>query len=62
MVQSATQADEADQAVIAEGVDDEPVEGNRRVFTGWRMTLVATLAALYALFHMAALNGWSIEP
>ncbi len=58
MVQESTQADEA---VIAEGVDEEPVEGNRRLFTGWRMQAVAGFAAVYALFHMAALNGVSIS-
>jgi TRAP transporter 4TM/12TM fusion protein len=58
MVQESTQAD---KAVIAEGVDEEPVEANRRLFTGWRMQVVAGAAALYALFHMAALNGVSIS-
>ncbi|GGC00255.1 hypothetical protein GCM10011363_16060 [Marivita lacus] len=58
MVQESTQAD---QAVIAEGVDDEPVEDNRRLFSGWRMQAVAGFAAFYALFHMAALNGVSIS-
>jgi len=58
MVQDSTQAD---QAVIAEGVDEEPVEDNRRLFSGWRMHAVAGFAALYALFHMAALNGVSLS-
>src|SRR6056297_1596566 len=57
MVQDSTQADEA---VIAEGIDEEPIESNRRIFTGWRMNIVASFAALYAMFHMAALNGLSI--
>lgn len=56
----ATQNQDEDR-VIAEGVDDEPVEANRREFEGWRFTLIATLAALYAAFHMAALNGLSIS-
>ena len=47
--------------VIAEGVDDEPVEANRRDYAGWRLTVVAWFAGLYAAFHMAALNGLSIE-
>lgn len=58
MVQDATIADDG---LIAEGVDEEPVEGNRRVFSGWRMQVVAGFGALYALFHMAALNGVSIS-
>ncbi len=47
--------------VIAEGVDDEPVEANRRSFAGWRLTVVTWFAALYAAFHMIALNGVSIR-
>ncbi|MEO0634019.1 MAG: TRAP transporter permease, partial [Pseudomonadota bacterium] len=47
--------------VIAEGVDDEPVEGNRRLFTGRSYLLIAALAAIYAAFHMIALNGVSIS-
>ncbi|ETA50310.1 TRAP transporter permease [Ponticoccus alexandrii] len=46
---------------IAEGVDDEVVEGNRRVFEGWRFTAIAVAAGLYAAFHMAALTGLSIS-
>ncbi|MBU2957832.1 TRAP transporter permease [Paracoccus sp. 1_MG-2023] len=47
--------------VIAEGVDEEPVEANRRDFAGWRLMAVAWFAGLYAAFHMAALNGVSIR-
>ena len=47
--------------VLAEGVDDEPVESNRRLFVGWRHYAVIGFAALYAAFHMAALNGVSIR-
>ncbi|MBT8458045.1 MAG: TRAP transporter permease [Boseongicola sp.] len=52
---------QTDGPVIAEGVDEEPVEANRRLFEGWRFTLMAALAAVYAAFHMAALNGLSIS-
>ncbi|SLN18161.1 DctM-like transporters [Roseivivax jejudonensis] len=45
---------------IAEGVDDEPVDANRRLFTGWRFYTVSALSAIYAFFHVAALNGLSI--
>ena len=48
-------------AVIAEGVDEEPVEKNRRLFTGSAHVFMAALATLYAAFHMAALNGVSIS-
>ncbi|MGR3485895.1 MAG: TRAP transporter permease [Paracoccaceae bacterium] len=51
----------AQPQVVAEGVDDEPVESNRRIFTGRGYLVVAAMSGLYALFHMAALNGWSIE-
>lgn len=56
-----TTPEEADQVVLAEGVDDEPVERNRRLFTGAAMAFIATYATLYAGFHMAALNGVSIS-
>ncbi|KPB02623.1 TRAP transporter permease [Ahrensia marina] len=46
--------------VIAEGVDDEPTEANRRLFDGRTYFLVAAFSAIYAFFHLAALNGLSI--
>lgn len=48
-------------AVMAQGVDDEPIEGNRRLFTGKAYLAIATLSTLYAMFHMIALNGVSIS-
>ena len=51
----------AEGPVLAEGVDEEPVERNRRMFEGLSMTLIAVLATLYAAFHMLALNGVSIN-
>ncbi len=53
--------DQTEGPVIADGVDDEPVEHNRRVFTGRTYIAIAAISGFYALFHMAALNGWSIE-
>ena len=47
--------------LIAEGVDEEPVESNRRLFKGKAFLFVATIAGLYAAFHMLALNGVSIK-
>ena len=47
--------------VLAEGVDEEPVESNRRIFVGWRHYAIVAVAAVYAAFHMAALNGLSIR-
>ncbi|PAU88400.1 C4-dicarboxylate ABC transporter permease [Pseudomonas sp. WN033] len=42
--------------VLAEGVDDEPVEGNRRMFHGWLLRAVALLAIAYSAFHLYVLN------
>ncbi|NRB00212.1 MAG: TRAP transporter fused permease subunit [Rhodobacteraceae bacterium] len=57
----ADQTSQTDETVLADGVDEEPIEGNRRLFEGWALTLVATYATLYAAFHMIALNGVSIS-
>jgi len=48
MAEAERHADES--RIIAEGVDEEPVEKNRRSFTDWRLWLVAGAATLYALF------------
>ena len=53
--------DQTEGPVLADGVDEEPVEHNRRIFTGRTYLIVAGVSAFYALFHMAALNGWSIR-
>ncbi|MEJ8560532.1 TRAP transporter fused permease subunit [Yoonia sp. GPGPB17] len=53
--------DQTEGPVLADGVDDEPVEHNRRIFTGRTYLVIAGISAFYALFHMAALNGWSIR-
>ena len=50
-----------DTMTIARGVDEEIIEPNRRTFDGWALSLVAGLAAAYAIFHMAALNGVSLS-
>jgi len=50
-----------DDRLIAEEVDVEPTEPNRRTFAGWRNVFIVGFATLYAAFHMAALNGLSIE-
>ncbi|MFN3133003.1 TRAP transporter permease [Roseibium sp.] len=47
--------------VLAEGVDEEPIESNRRLFEGRAYLFVAGLSAIYAAFHMIALNGVSIS-
>ncbi|MEL7465105.1 MAG: TRAP transporter fused permease subunit [Pseudomonadota bacterium] len=50
-----------DDRIKADGVDDEPVEHNRRIFDGRLALAIAVLSAVYAIFHMAVLNGWSIR-
>src|SRR6056297_2133217 len=56
-----TDAARSDDSVVAERVDEEPVESNRRTFHGRSYVLIATFSTLYAAFHMAALNGLSIS-
>lgn len=59
--QTSQLSDQVDGPVIAEGVDEEPVESNRRLFEGRAHVIVAVLSMLYAGFHMAALNGLSVS-
>ncbi|MEM6902414.1 MAG: TRAP transporter fused permease subunit [Pseudomonadota bacterium] len=47
--------------MIADGVDDEPVESNRRQYDGRLFYIIGFLTTVYAGFHMAALNGLSIS-
>ena len=47
--------------VDTHGVDEEPVEQNRRIFEGRTYLAIAAFSGLYALFHVAVLNGWSIR-
>ncbi len=61
MAEKTVQTLDNNTQVVAEGIDEEPVEANRRTFEGWRYVLIATLATLYAVFHMAALNGLSLS-
>lgn len=46
---------------VIEGVDEEPVEPNRRLFEGRGFIIISVLSTLYAAFHIAALNGLSIS-
>ena len=52
---------EAEDVILADGVDDEPAEQNRRIFVGISGIALATIATLYAAFHMLALNGVSLS-
>ncbi|NOD93655.1 TRAP transporter fused permease subunit [Ruegeria sp. HKCCD4884] len=50
-----------DDHLIADGVDEEPIEGNRRLFEGRSLFIVAAVATIYAALHMIALNGVSLS-
>ncbi|QDG78511.1 TRAP transporter fused permease subunit [Labrenzia sp. PHM005] len=54
-------AEDPGDKVLAEGVDEEPIESNRRLFDGRAYLFMAGLSAIYAAFHMVALNGVSIS-
>ncbi|MBK5927610.1 TRAP transporter permease [Rhodobaculum claviforme] len=49
------------EKIVAEGVDDEPVSGTQRQYRGGMLIAIGLFAAVYAAFHMAALNGLSIR-
>ncbi len=49
------------EAVLAEGVDEEPVEPNRRLFEGWLLRAVSVLAIAYSTFHLYTLNIAPLE-
>lgn len=61
MTDTRTEEERVDGPVLAEGVDEEPIESNRRLFEGRSYVLIATYATFYAAFHMAALNGLSLS-
>lgn len=53
--------DEPITPILAQGVDEEPVESNRRQFRGFLMWLASVSAGVYAFMHVAALNGLSLS-
>ena len=53
--------DQIDGPILAEGVDEDPVEANRRLFTGPAYIAVAVISIIYAMVHMLALNGVSLS-
>ncbi|UYG04179.1 TRAP transporter permease [Halomonas sp. LR3S48] len=46
---------------IAEGVDEDIVESNRRLYVGWHWLAVAALAIFYSGFHLFSLNVYPME-
>ncbi|GAB2798662.1 hypothetical protein GCM10027040_26830 [Halomonas shantousis] len=51
----------ADQRIRVEGVDEEPVEPNRRLFTGWKWWVCTAFAIFYSSFHLVTLNILPLE-
>lgn len=50
-----------DDHMLAHNVDEEPVEGNRRLFEGGMLKFVALLAIAYSSFHLYTLNIAPLE-
>ncbi|MDN6180739.1 MAG: TRAP transporter fused permease subunit [Halomonas subglaciescola] len=46
---------------IADGVDEDTVEANRRLYRGKSMWVFASLAIAYSLFHLISLNIYPLE-
>ncbi|MGQ4878241.1 TRAP transporter permease [Billgrantia sp. LNSP4103-1] len=46
---------------IADGVDEDVVESNRRLYVGWHWLVVAGLAIVYSGFHLISLNMFPME-
>ena len=51
----------ADEVVVAQGVDDEPLPSNQRHLTGWQYWAFAIAAVLYTGFHLYSLNVSPLE-
>ncbi|MDG5499925.1 TRAP transporter permease [Marinobacter sp. BGYM27] len=50
-----------DDHILAEGVDEEPVEANRRLFHRWTLHVFTVLAIAYSTFHLYTLNIAPLE-
>ena len=46
---------------VAQGVDEEVVEANRRLLAGWQWWLFAAFAVGYSSFHLLSLNVYPLE-
>jgi len=46
---------------LAQGVDEDVIESNRRLFTGWQWWLFGIAAVLYSTFHLVSLNIYPLE-
>ena len=47
--------------IVVEGVDEDIVENNRRLFNGWQFWLFAAMAVAYSAFHLISLNIYPME-
>ncbi|MGS2742443.1 TRAP transporter permease [Halomonas sp. LS-001] len=47
--------------IVVEGVDEDIVENNRRLFSGWQFWLFAAMAVAYSAFHLISLNIYPME-
>ncbi|MEX0624295.1 TRAP transporter permease [Saccharospirillum sp.] len=56
-----TEVESIEDVVVAAGVDDEPIEPNRRQFTGPMLWLIMALSILYSGFHLYTLNIAPLE-
>ncbi len=54
-------SDTGSNPALAQGVDDEVIEGNRRLFTGAFWVVVALVTGGYAAFHLFSLNVYPLE-
>ncbi|HET8848926.1 MAG TPA: TRAP transporter fused permease subunit [Marinobacter sp.] len=52
---------EDDDRILAHDVDEEPIEPNRRLFTGVLLKLITVLTIGYSSFHLISLNIAPIE-
>ncbi|MCG2580640.1 MAG: TRAP transporter permease [Marinobacter sp.] len=51
----------ADDELLVHGVDDEPVEANRRLYRHWLLWAVTLFAIAYSAFHLYTLNISPLE-
>ena len=57
----AVEREPTEAVTLADGVDEEAVEANRRLFDGWLFWAVAAMAVVYSSFHLYTLNIAPLE-
>jgi TRAP transporter 4TM/12TM fusion protein len=53
--------DQYQERLVVEGVDEDIIEPNRRLFTGWQAIAVSLFAIFYSSFHIFTLNVAPLE-